>query len=384
MNTIQNLSTARVAVVLALLVSTVAMRAEPILYATAGAGSTLVKIDVGEGTVTTIGPFGVAHADAIAISPQGKLYTMTEGYPPPGVHPQLAQVNPVTGLATPFGVNLAPEIFMGIGFTPDGQLYGVNAMSGTGDENSLYRFDPNTGEARKVKVTGGCPGIMDLAVHPDGTMYGVNPHALYRINPHTGQATLVTEIQGNGLALMGLAIDDDGNFYVSKIIPNSPLLRVDPQTGATTKLLDTGVDYIHGLEFIPTPRKSFEIDFEKSFVSEGVWDGSVDIDGDGQADGTLHYVDLPGSQVTGNTLHFSGLYAITTPFYSFTAHMQVTLNLQTGLVRGVGMIEEGWLDGAKVHLKGQANLAIGHVEGQFQVTPKDGDDRTGEWDEQED
>ncbi len=87
---------------------------------------------------------------------------------------------------------------------------------------------------------------MDLAWAPDGTMYGAVNDALYRVDPATGQATLVTKLQGAS-RVMGLAIDHFGNFYVSEIVANAPLFRVNPATGATTKLFDTGVDYIHGL-----------------------------------------------------------------------------------------------------------------------------------------
>lgn len=242
---------ANLAAAIALLTSTAVLNAEPILYSTTGGGSTLVRIDVGAGTVTTIGDFGVPGAFAIAISPKGKLYTVTQGYPAGGVNPQLASVDPTTGLATAFGVNLNPESFMGIGFSPNGRLYGVNADSGTANQNSLYRFDLKTGEAKKVGVTGGCGDIMDLAWHPDGTMYGVAWDSLYRIDRHTGRAELVTKLQGL-TAVMGLAIDDDGNFYVTEIVPNSPLWRVDPVTGAKTAVAGVSLSFPHGLEFIPT------------------------------------------------------------------------------------------------------------------------------------
>src|SRR2546422_3516275 len=118
---------ANLAAAVALLVCTAALDAEPILYSTTGFGSTLVRIDVGAGTVTTIGDLGVPGAFALARSPHGKLYTVTQGFPAGGANPQLARVDPVTGLATPFGVNLKPENFMGLGFSPKGKLYGVNA-----------------------------------------------------------------------------------------------------------------------------------------------------------------------------------------------------------------------------------------------------------------
>jgi hypothetical protein len=245
----------------------------PFLYATTGAGSTLVRIDVGAGTVTTIGGFAVPAADAIAISPQGKLYTVTQGWPTNGVNPQLASVDLATGLATPFGVNLNPEIFMGIGFSTEGTLYGVNAASGTTNQNSLYRFDLTTGEATKVGVTGGCGVIMDIAFAPDGTMYGVDPTSLYRINRQTGQAELVTKLQ-ELTKVMGLAIDRGGNFYVSEIVTNAPLWRVDPVTGAKTAVAGVSLNKPHGLEFIPVATSNPFV-----LLLDGYWEPVVAVPG---------------------------------------------------------------------------------------------------------
>ena len=249
---------ANLAVGLALLASTAVLNAEPILYSTTGGGNTLVRIDVGTGTVTEVGPLGVSGPEAFAIarSPKGKLYTVTQGFPAGGANPQLARVDPVTGLATPFGVNLKPENFMGLGFSPNGKLYGVNAMSGTKNGDSLYQFDLKTGKAKMVGVPGGCKDIMDLAWYR-GTMYGVSPNSLYRINLHTGQAELVKKFVSL-IWVMGLAIDDDGNFYVTEIWDENfnggaqPLLRVDPVTGAATAVAGVSLSYPHGLEFIPT------------------------------------------------------------------------------------------------------------------------------------
>src|SRR5712691_2157653 len=88
---------------IALLASTAVLDAQPILYSTTGGGSTLVRIDVGAGTVTEIGNLVAPGALALALSPKGKLYTVTQGYPPGG-DGQLCSVNLATGLATPFGV----------------------------------------------------------------------------------------------------------------------------------------------------------------------------------------------------------------------------------------------------------------------------------------
>jgi sugar lactone lactonase YvrE len=348
--------------VTALLASTAVLKAEPILYASAGVGSTLVRIDVGAGTVSDIGPFNQPGALALAISPEGGLYTVTQG---------LATVDLVSGSATPFGVNLSPETFMGIAFSPEGTLYGVNAWSGTLDTGSLHRFDADTGVATKVKVTGSCGAIMDLAFHPDGTLYGADPTSLYRINRHTGQAELVTTLQGL-TRVMGLAIDDDGNFYVSQIVANAPLWRVNPDTGTATAVAGVSLNYPHGLEFIPTPRsKPISIAFQKSPVDTDTWLGSVDTDLDGAySDGSLLYEQI-STRFPGKTVQFTGSYTVETAFYSFTALMDIKLNLNNGSIRGNGTVIEGWLDGTQVHL--EADLVPSGAAGVMRLMPGSAD-----------
>lgn len=261
MNNTKKVTVTILATGLALWAGLVELRADPILYATAGLGTELIKIDVGTKEVTLIGKFGV-FGYGLAISPQGRMFTATDSFtgPPPGAclvcRPQLARVNHSTGHAIPYG-SLQHEQFMGIGFSPDGILYGVNADSQTPDAGSLFRFDLSKGTATRVGVIGGCFDIMDLAWDPNGVMYGAAWNSLYRIDPTTGQATLIATITGLAAnAVMGLAIDDVGNFYVSEIIPNAPLYKLNPKTGVATKLFDTGLDYIHALVFSPAHREN--------------------------------------------------------------------------------------------------------------------------------
>lgn len=253
MSIAKNFIAAAITACLPLWAGLVDVNAGPIIYATAGTGSKLVKIDVATRTVTQIGSFGVPVCDAIAINAQGQAYTVSQAFPAGGNNPQLAQVDLATGRATPFGVNLHPESFMGLGFAPDGTLYGINASSGTTNQNSLYRFNVNTGEATKVGASG--VNIMDLAWHPDGTMYGAVNDSLYRIDVATGKATLVTKLQRLS-RVMGLAIDEGGNFYMSEIVANAALYQLNPVTGATTKLFSTGAgaDFPHGLDIRPVPQ----------------------------------------------------------------------------------------------------------------------------------
>ena len=63
----------------ALLISMNGLQAEPFLYA--AASGQLVKVDVGLGTTTVVGAFNQPGCYAIAISPQGQLFTATYGAP---------------------------------------------------------------------------------------------------------------------------------------------------------------------------------------------------------------------------------------------------------------------------------------------------------------
>lgn len=357
----------RAATLAAISLAVPAATAEPFLYVSDGFGSKLLKIDVGAGVVTEIGNYDVPGIySAIAISPEGKLYTV-EGWPPGTPNPRFATVDASTGQATLFGVSLFPEIFMGIGFTPDGRLYGVNAASGTPHQGSLYEFNRNTGEATKVKLAGNCGNIMDLACHPDGTLYGADPTSLFRINPNTGQATLVVKTAHT--RIMGLAIDDNGVFYVSEIVPNAPLLRLDPATGATTPVPGVIMNYPHGLEFIPTPRsRPIELSFASLIGTLQHWMGSVDTDLDGSPDGELVCHQVPGSQgIRGQSSHFEADYTVETAFYSFNARLSIMLNHNNGSIRGNGAITEGWLEGTQVHL--EADLVEGASAGTLSLKP---------------
>jgi hypothetical protein len=129
------------------------------------------------------------------------------------------------------------------------------------------------------------------------------------------------------------------------------------------------LNYPHGLEFIPTPRsRPISIGFEKWPVDADTWVGSVDTDLDGVfGDGSLDYEQIAGPRTTGKTIHFTGLYAVETAFYSFTARLDVQLNLNNGSIRGSGTVVDGWLEGTQVHL--EADLIPGGVAGVMRLMP---------------
>ena len=228
--------------------------AEPIIYATGENGGRFLKIDVGTGKVTTIGRLGVSSALGLAFSPEGTAYTVTESAGRfSGAKPRLARIDLATGKATTNGP-IIPK-FMALAFSPQGVLYAVNETSdrdgkGTG---TLYTIDPATGQATKVGINGGVGDIMDLAFHPDGTLYGIDGTELFRVDLSTGKRTLVKTLLGLENS-MGLVITPDGTFYASDLVPFSPIVRIDITTGQTTPVVKTTINFIHGLDMLP-PRK---------------------------------------------------------------------------------------------------------------------------------
>ena len=245
--------------------------AEPIIYATGESGSRFLRIDVGTGEVTTIGRLGVSNAPGLAFSPEGTAYTVTEsGGGFSGAKPRLGWIDLATGKATTNGP-IIPK-FMAIAFSPQGVLYAVNELAdvdgrGTG---TLYTIDPATGKAAKVGITGGVGNIMDLAFHPDGTLYGIDGATLYRVDVSTGKRTLVKTLQGLSNS-MGLVIDRDGTFYASDYVPFSPIVRIDITTGQTTPVVNTTINYIHGLDMLPPPKLKIARQSSQMVLSWPAW-----------------------------------------------------------------------------------------------------------------
>lgn len=243
------------------LVSTPARSAEQpsLLYATAEAGTKLVAFSLEAKRVRVIGDIGFAWSVPLAFCPpSGVPYTITNIFDPASA--QLATLNLGTGAATLVGSPLGQALsIMGMTCSPDGTLYAVGqADTSNPDFNSLYAVDRGTGLASRIGSTGvldpsdpsGFSGFfMALAFAPDGTLYGANTNSLFSIDPSTGQATKVVDFVGVAL-VMGLAIDSDGNFYVSNFLPPpSTIYTVNVATGVATPILNTGLPMVHNIAF---------------------------------------------------------------------------------------------------------------------------------------
>jgi len=229
------------------------------LYATAEAGTKLVALNLDAKKVRVIGNTGIPWSIALAFCPGGKgPYTIANTFDPTAA--QLATLNLGTGAAKLVGSPLGQALsIMGMTCSPDGTLYAVGqADTSNPDFNSLYAVDRETGLASRIGSTGvldpsdpsGFSGFfMALAFAPDGTLYGANTNSFFSIDPSTGQATKVVDFVGVE-SVMGLAIDNHGNFYVSEwVAAPSSIYGLNVATGVATPILNTGLAMVHNIAF---------------------------------------------------------------------------------------------------------------------------------------
>ena len=210
------------------------------------AGVELFAIHVSGSKITTtdIGPTKGGACISLALSPSGTLYSMCGALF--GVQ-HLATIDPLTGLATVFGLDVPGLAVMSIAFGPDGTLYAVGDCHPVNGQcnpdadpkyNSLYTVDVRTGEFKPVGPTGAPQFFMDLALDRDGNMFGVTcalspsaiPAILYRIDLATGKATKVVNLVGSN-SVMGLAFGREGKLYATDFTQNPGLYLIDIKTG---------------------------------------------------------------------------------------------------------------------------------------------------------
>lgn len=245
--------------------------AEPsLLYATAppatGADTLLARADLKARKVMVLGNTDFPFSAGLAFCPsEGEdrqevtAYTIINTFDPTA---QLAKLDLHTGEATMVGSPHGQGLnIMGMTCSPDGTLYAIGQLdSSKPDFNSLYTVDRKTGVATPIgptdvkdKEPNFSGFLMALAFAPDGTLYGVNMSTLFRVNRKNGVATKVVDMLGV-VSVMGLAIDEDGKFYVADWVPKSKIYTLDPVTGVATSILETHVDYVHNIAFKQTPR----------------------------------------------------------------------------------------------------------------------------------
>jgi hypothetical protein len=168
-----------------------------------------------------LGPLGFGDVDAIAFSPDGRLFGISVATT------ELIEIDPATGTATAVGsLGLEEPTFVGaIEFLPDGTLVGIDMIYGGGQAPCKYlKIDTTTGAATFAGYVG-FTGIEGMSLGLDGHLFALANSMewwldaiLVRVDPVTGAGTQqqVLDIPGPRDALArapGVLNPDNGHRY---------------------------------------------------------------------------------------------------------------------------------------------------------------------------
>lgn len=123
-----------------------------------------------------------------------------------------------------------------IAFAPDGRLFGI-------DFTTLYQVDPGSGALTEINGHD-VPGGNALVFDTDGTLYsaGSSSNNLFTINPETGLSTVVGD---TGTSSAGDLAFNSGHFFMSS--SNGNLVQIDPNTGSGDVVGSIGFTNVFGL-----------------------------------------------------------------------------------------------------------------------------------------
>lgn len=94
------------------------------------------------------------------------------------------------------------------------------------DDVRLYEMDLPSGELHELGFTP--VTLTDIALHPDGTLYGAVPGSLVRVDYEAGTVATVASVPGS---FVGLDISPDGTLYGTS---DDRVDRLDPVSGTAT------------------------------------------------------------------------------------------------------------------------------------------------------
>jgi len=149
---------------------------------------------------------------------------------------QLGTIDLQTGVFTETGLmnGILGSDTQDLARLPGGLLYGSNANS------ELVLMDPVT---LTPSLVGECGHhIYGLAFRQDGTLFGCSSDTLYRINPNTGEATLVGAMGVSG-SYFDIKFDNSGRLYyvgAANTVEFSTLCQIDTATGQAVQIGQSG------------------------------------------------------------------------------------------------------------------------------------------------
>jgi len=113
---------------------------------------------------------------------------------------------------------------------------GIECMFFAHTDTRLVRIDPFRGVS---EVVGDSPGLWDIDTHPDGTLYGVSPTALYEFNDANSEWERRWDVDLPG-DTNGMAIDQSGRALFTS---GNVLSEMNLETGDTNIIGEMGDDF---------------------------------------------------------------------------------------------------------------------------------------------
>ncbi len=203
--------------------------ADPIYYATLD-GQELIRVDAANGTTVVVGPLTYPYQLALAVAPDGTLWTITETCT---AAKNLATVDPATGTTTKVG---GPMAALGSECAPALEFDAAGNLFGLGHHGTFFSVDKVTGQANVIGDAGDLYW-MDVAFDTAGTLWAVDEcTGLYTINLATGASSFVTNISGASDCVMSIAFDAVGQLYGITYDFPAFLYTIDTASGVATQV----------------------------------------------------------------------------------------------------------------------------------------------------